>query len=57
MCDAATFRRFAEECQRLAETMPEKHRAALLEIAEAWIELEREAERKKKSPQIARGPK
>jgi len=27
--------------------MPEEHRAALLEIAEAWIELEREAEREK----------
>jgi hypothetical protein len=47
MRDAATYRRFAEECQRLAMTMPEEHRAVLLEIAEAWIKLEQEAERQK----------
>jgi|HubBroStandDraft_6_1064221.scaffolds.fasta_scaffold142449_2 hypothetical protein len=47
MRDAATYRRFAEECQRLAMTMSEEHRAALLEIADAWIKLEQEAEREK----------
>jgi hypothetical protein len=34
-------------------TMPEEHRAALLEIAEAWIKLEQEAEREKSSPQMS----
>jgi hypothetical protein len=32
-------------------TMSEEHRAALLEIAEAWIKLEQEAEREKSLPQ------
>jgi len=51
MRDAATYRRFAEECQRLAMTMSEEHRAVLLEIADAWIKLEQEAEREKSPPQ------
>ena len=56
MRDAATYRRFAEECQRLAMTMPER-RAVLLEIAEAWIQLEQEAEREKSLPPPSeRGP-
>ena len=50
MRDAATYRRFAEECQRLAMTMPER-RAVLLEIAEAWIQLEQEAEGEESLPQ------
>jgi hypothetical protein len=50
MRDAATYRRFAEECQRLAMTMPER-RAVPLEIAEAWIQLEQEAEGEKSLPQ------
>jgi hypothetical protein len=50
MRDAATYRRFAEECQRLAMTMSEEHRAVLLEIAEAWLKLEQEAEREKSLP-------
>jgi hypothetical protein len=32
-------------------TMSEEHRAALLEIAEAWIKLEQEAERNESLPQ------
>jgi hypothetical protein len=32
-------------------TMSEEHRAVLLEIAEAWIKLEQEAEREKSLPQ------
>ena len=57
MRDAATYRRFAEECQRLAMTMSEEHRAVLLEIADAWIQLEQEAEREKSLPQPSeRGP-
>ena len=43
MRDRDTYRRFAEECRRLANTMPE-HRAQLLEIAQAWLELADEGE-------------
>jgi hypothetical protein len=32
-------------------TMSEEHRAVLLEIADAWIKLEQEAERDKSHPQ------
>ena len=38
MRDRDTYRRYAEECRRLANTLPE-HRAQLFEIAQAWIEL------------------
>jgi hypothetical protein len=37
MQDRDTYRRYAEECRRLANTVPE-HRANLLELAEAWLE-------------------
>jgi len=47
MNDPATYRRYAEECQRLARTMPQEHRRTLLEIAEAWLTLARESERQK----------
>ena len=57
MRDAATYRRLAEECQRLAMTMSEERRAVLLEIADTWIKLEQEAEREKSLPQPSeRGP-
>jgi hypothetical protein len=42
--DPIKFRRYAEECRRLANDMP-AHRAALLEIAEAWIVCAERAER------------
>jgi len=44
MRDALKFRRYAQECQRLAQSMP-GHSAALLEIADAWISCAEEAER------------
>lgn len=44
MRDALKFRRYAEECRRLARSMPE-HKAALLRIADAWIECAEKAER------------
>jgi hypothetical protein len=47
MDDPATYRRYAEECRRLAKTMPEENRRALLKIAEAWIALAQVAEGKK----------
>jgi len=46
MQDPATFRQYAEECERLAKTANEKDRAALLKIAEAWLECADEAERR-----------
>jgi hypothetical protein len=44
MRDPATYRRYAEECRRLASIMPEENRRTLLEIAEAWSKLAEEAE-------------
>ncbi len=49
MQNPAQFREYAEECKRLAmRAANEKDRAALLEIAEAWLACGREAERKSK---------
>jgi hypothetical protein len=45
MRNPATYRRYAEECPRLASIMPEEHRRTLLEIAEAWAKLAEESER------------
>jgi hypothetical protein len=45
MRDPAKFRKYAEECRRLANIMPKEHRGTLLKIADAWIECAREAER------------
>jgi hypothetical protein len=39
------FRKYAEECERIAREAPEKNRKALLEIAEAWRQCAVEAER------------
>jgi hypothetical protein len=45
MQDAKTFRRYAEECRRLALTLPE-HKETLLRLAEAWIAVAEEAEQR-----------
>jgi hypothetical protein len=45
MRDPAKFRRYAEECRRLANSMPAEHRGTLFKMADAWIECAREAER------------
>jgi hypothetical protein len=39
------YRKYAAECRRLADEMP-KHKATLLEIADAWIRCAEMAERK-----------
>jgi hypothetical protein len=44
MNDAITFRKYAEDCRRLAKDMP-RHSATLLEIADAWIRCAEAAER------------
>jgi hypothetical protein len=36
MQNPATFRAYAEECRRLAKTMPE-HKDTLMQMADAWI--------------------
>jgi len=36
MREAETYRQFAQECRRMAETASAKDRAVLLQIAEAW---------------------
>ena len=41
---AQKFRDYAAECHRLARTASEKDRAALIEIAEAWILCAEQAE-------------
>lgn len=43
MEDANTYRRYAEECRKLARSMPE-HRSALLNMATVWLELAVKAE-------------
>jgi hypothetical protein len=49
MQSPAKFREYAEECKRLAKTAAnETDRAALLEIAQAWLGCAEQAERKGK---------
>jgi hypothetical protein len=38
MQDARTYRQYAEECRKLAKSMPE-HRAKLLDMAAVWLDL------------------
>jgi hypothetical protein len=49
MKDVQTYKHYAAECQRIARTMFGKQRSSLLAIAEAWLELAREAERQDRS--------
>jgi hypothetical protein len=44
MFDPATYRRYADECRRLATTALENERRLLLEHAAAWTKLAEEAE-------------
>jgi hypothetical protein len=45
MTDAITFKRYAEDCRRMAKSMKPEHKATLLEIAEAWDQCAEEAEK------------
>jgi hypothetical protein len=38
MREAETYRKFAQECRRMAQTASVSDRAVLLQIAEAWEE-------------------
>jgi hypothetical protein len=45
MKDVMKFKRYAEDCRRLAKSMKPEHEATLLEIADAWDQCADEAER------------
>ncbi len=47
MQDAKTYRQYAEECRKLAQSMPE-HRTSLLAMAAVWSELAAKAEAREK---------
>jgi hypothetical protein len=46
MDDPSVYRKYAEECERLAKSMSPTDRKVMLEIAQAWLVCAKEAERK-----------
>jgi hypothetical protein len=54
MKDAGTYRQYAADCRRIAETMQAKERKTLLQMAAAWEARAEEANRVKK-PNGGRG--
>jgi hypothetical protein len=46
MDDPALYKKYADECKRLAKTMSPADRKVMLEIADAWLACAKEAERK-----------
>jgi hypothetical protein len=54
MKDAKTYREYAADCIRIAQSMDAKDCATLLKMAEAWEDRAREAERNEKKPEINR---
>jgi hypothetical protein len=49
MQDSKTYRQYAEDCRRIAETMSAKDKAIMLEMAKVWDERAADAERGEKS--------
>ena len=49
MQDSNTYRHYANDCRRIAETMSAKDKAIMLEMAKVWDERAEEAERAKSS--------
>ena len=47
MQNANTYRQYAEECRKLAQSMPE-HRQSLLDMAAVWTDLAGKAEEREK---------
>jgi hypothetical protein len=45
MQDAKSYRQYAEDCRRIAQTMNAKDKAVMLEMAAVWEERAEEAER------------
>ena len=54
MQDAKTYREYAADCIRIAQSMDAKDRETLLKMAEAWEERAREAERNEKKAESNR---
>jgi hypothetical protein len=53
MQKAAEYRKYEEECLRLAQLVSAKHREALLRLAEAWRQCAQDAERSREDrPEI-----
>jgi hypothetical protein len=48
MKKSKTYREYAADCVRIAKSMGSKDREALLEMARAWEDRAREAERREK---------
>ena len=48
MKDAKTYRQYAADCRRMAQTMNSKDRDVLLKMAHVWEERATEAERAEK---------
>jgi hypothetical protein len=46
MDDPTIYRRYADECARLAKSMSPADRKVMLEIAEAWLACAKKAEEK-----------
>ena len=45
MQDAKTYRKYAEDCRRIAQTMNARDKAVMLEMAKVWDERAEEADR------------
>jgi hypothetical protein len=45
MKDAGTYRQYAAECRRIAQTMNGEDRATMMQMAELWESTAREADR------------
>jgi hypothetical protein len=54
MTDPATYRKYAEECRRLATRAPENDRRLLLQHADVWLKLAEEAPRRLNAMQPAK---
>ena len=54
MKDAKTYREYAADCIRIAQSMDARDRETLLKMAEAWEDRAREVERNEKKPEINR---
>jgi len=54
MTDAKTYREYAADCIRIAQSMDAKDRETLLKMAEAWEDRAREAERNEKKAESNR---
>ena len=48
MQDSNIYRKYADDCRRIAETMNAKDKAIMLEMAKVWDERAEDAERSEK---------